>query len=106
MELTVYRVGFNGNDETEVDAESADEALELAKIIAKESGLHFALDYIVACPDGGQSYTAFLYLRGEHGVVATDISTHNNKTDAINFARLAGWDEVVNDNTGEVVWRR
>lgn len=106
MELTVYRVGFNGNDETEVDAESADEALELAKIIAKESGLHFALDYIVACPDEGQSYTAFLYLRGEHGVVATDISTHNSKTDAINFARLAGWDEVVNDNTGEVVWRR
>lgn len=44
--LIVYRVGFNGNDETEVDAICEDEAVELAKIVAKESGLSFELDYV------------------------------------------------------------
>ena len=39
--LIVYRVGFNGNDETE--------ALELAREIAEESGLEFNPDYIVPC---------------------------------------------------------
>lgn len=44
--LMVYRVGFNGNDETEVDAACEDEAIELAKMIAKESGQKFELDYV------------------------------------------------------------
>ena len=44
--LNVYRVGFNGNDETEVDAANEDEAIELAKIVAAESGLGFNLDYV------------------------------------------------------------
>ena len=47
--LTVYRIGFNGNDETEVDAIDEKEALELAKEIAKENGLGFNLDYIEPC---------------------------------------------------------
>ena len=47
--LIVYRVGFNGNDETEVDAECEDEAVELAKTIATESGLEFNLDYVESC---------------------------------------------------------
>lgn len=47
--LTVYRVGFNGNDETEVDAMCEDEAVELAKMVAKESGVSFELDYVEAC---------------------------------------------------------
>lgn len=47
--LIVYRVGFNGNDETEVDAIDKNEALELAKMVATESGLDFELDYIEAC---------------------------------------------------------
>ena len=47
--LTVYRIGFNGNDETEVDAIDEKEALELAKMVAKESGVEFNLDYIEPC---------------------------------------------------------
>lgn len=47
--LTVYRVGFNGNDETEVNAKDEYEAIKLAKAIAKESGLEFNLDYIEPC---------------------------------------------------------
>lgn len=47
--LIVYRIGFNGNDETEVDAMCEDEAVELAKTVAAESGLEFNLDYVEAC---------------------------------------------------------
>ena len=47
--LIVYRIGFNGNDETEVDAMCEDEAIELAKMVAKESGLEFNLDYVEHC---------------------------------------------------------
>lgn len=47
--LTVYRIGFNGNDETEVNAVNEKEALELAKMVAKESGVEFNLDYIESC---------------------------------------------------------
>lgn len=44
--LTTYRVYFNGNDVTEVDAGCEDEAVELAKIIAAESGVEFELDEV------------------------------------------------------------
>lgn len=44
--LTTYLVGFNGNDETEVDAECESEAIELAKMVAQESGVGFKLDYV------------------------------------------------------------
>lgn len=47
--LIVYHVGFNGNDETEVDALNAEEAIELAKVVAKESGVEFELDYVYSC---------------------------------------------------------
>ena len=47
--LIVYRVGFNDGDETEVDAESETEAIELAKTIATESGVGFELDYVEPC---------------------------------------------------------
>ena len=46
--LIVYRVGFNGNDETEVDATCEDEAVDLAIMIAKESGVGFEPDYVEA----------------------------------------------------------
>jgi hypothetical protein len=48
-QLIVYRIGFNGNDETEVDATREDEAVELAKMIATENGLEFELDYVQYC---------------------------------------------------------
>jgi len=44
--LIVYHVGFNGNDETEVDATCEKEAIELAKTVARESGVDFKLDYV------------------------------------------------------------
>lgn len=47
--LIVYRIGFNGNDETEVNAKNGCEALELAREIATENGLEFVWDYIEPC---------------------------------------------------------
>ena len=47
--LIVYHVGFNGNDETEVDATCEDEAIELAKMVATENGLRFEPDYVESC---------------------------------------------------------
>ena len=44
--LTTYRVGFNGDDVTEVDATCEEEAIELAKTVATENGLEFQLDYV------------------------------------------------------------
>lgn len=46
MDLVTYRVYFNGNDQTEVDAECEDEAVWLAEQIATESGLLFCLDEV------------------------------------------------------------
>ena len=50
------------------------------------------------------SFTAFAY--ADDGVTTEDLSTYDTKEEAIEFARARNWDEVVNDNTGEVVWRR
>ena len=47
--LIVYRIGFNGNDETEVDALNVNEAVELARTIAVENDLEFEIDYIETC---------------------------------------------------------
>lgn len=44
--LVTYRVYFNGDDETEVDARCEDEAVEIAKAIAEESGVEFELDEV------------------------------------------------------------
>lgn len=46
-----------------------------------------------------ESYTAFIY--EEDGIAAAE---YDNKEDAIAFAKARNWDEVVNDNTGDVVW--
>ena len=51
-----------------------------------------------------ESYTAFLY--EDDGFTAKDLSTYDNAKAAIDFANEAGWDEVVNDNTGGIVWRK
>lgn len=50
------------------------------------------------------SFTAFLY--GEDGITTEDLSTYATKDEAIEFAKCRGWDEVVDDDTGEVVYRR
>ena len=51
-----------------------------------------------------ESYTAFLY--EDDGITAADLSTYDSEKEAIDFAKIRHWDEVVNDNTGKVVWRR
>lgn len=50
------------------------------------------------------TFTAFVYEEG--GIITADLSTYDSKEEAIEFAKYRNWDEVVNDNTGEVVWRR
>lgn len=45
-ELLCWRVGINGNDEIEVEAHNEEEAVELAKEIATESGCEsIVIDY-------------------------------------------------------------
>ena len=51
-----------------------------------------------------ESYTAFIY--EDDGTTSADLSTYDNKEEAVNFAKSRNWDEVVNDNTGEVIWKR
>ena len=51
-----------------------------------------------------ESYTAFIY--EDNGYLLEDESMYDNKQEAIEFAKARNWDEVVNDNTGEIVWRR
>jgi len=39
-------------------------------------------------------------------MTAADLSTYDDMKEAIAFAKLRRWDEVVNDQTGTVVWKR
>ena len=50
------------------------------------------------------TFTAFVY--EEDGITTEDLSTYNSQEEAIEFAKTNDWDEVVNDDTGEVVWKR
>lgn len=56
------------------------------------------------CDFKDESYTAFAY--EEDGITAEDLATYDNKDDAIKFAESHNWDEVVDDISGKVVWRR
>lgn len=56
------------------------------------------------CDIEDESYTAFVY--EEDGTTAKDLATYDNKDEAIIFAMSYDWDEVVNDDSGEVVWTR
>lgn len=51
-----------------------------------------------------ESYTAFIY--EDDGITAADLSTYDSREEAIEFAQARNWDEVVNDITGAVVWKR
>lgn len=50
------------------------------------------------------SYTAYVY--EENRVIAADLATYESKDDAISFAKIHNWDEVIDDFTGKVIWRR
>ena len=51
-----------------------------------------------------KSYTAFAY--EDDGITQADLSTYDNEQEAVEFAKSRNWDKVVNDITGEVIWRR
>ena len=51
-----------------------------------------------------ETFTAFIY--EDDGITAADLSTYDTEKEAVDFAKMRKWDEVVNDNTGEVVWRK
>lgn len=71
--LMVYRVGFNGNDETEVHAMCEDEAVELAKMVASESGLEFELDYVEYCGYVGENQTEDAIMNNRYEATAIAI---------------------------------
>ena len=50
------------------------------------------------------TFTAFIY--EDDGIIAADLSTYDDADYAVEFAKRRNWDEVVNDNTGEVIWRK
>ena len=52
----------------------------------------------------GETFTAFRY--EDDGETAADFNTCVYEDDAIDFARENQWDEVVNDITGDIVWRK
>lgn len=54
--------------------------------------------------ENGESYTAFVY--EDDGITTSDLATYDDKDEAIDFAKLHNWDEVVDDSTGKIVWRR
>ena len=51
-----------------------------------------------------ESYTAIIY--EDDRITAADLSTYDTADEAINFAKSRNWDEVVNDSTGEIVYRK
>ena len=93
------------------DGLSFEDALRYAKEHIDEIPLG-ALEYVSGsdeldeenCDLECESYTAFLYERD--GVTAKDLVTYDNQEEAIIFAMSYDWDEVVNDDSGEVVWAR
>lgn len=58
----------------------------------------------VEVEDEEGSFTAYIY--EDDGVTPCDLSTYDMKQEAIQFAKQRKWDEVVNDNTGAIVWKR
>lgn len=72
-------------------------------------------DIEINCPDEdspayielytSDSFTAYCYMDSDRHVVY-DYAEYDNKEDAIVFAKNRGWDEVVSDKTGEIVWSR
>ncbi len=51
-----------------------------------------------------ETFTVFAY--EDDGIIASDLATYDTAEEAIEFAKSRNWDEVVNDITGEVIYRR
>ena len=96
----------NGNIEVAAENEEAayDKAMDMVAEKLVEAFPTLDIEYDVECenPDDEESYTAFKY----DGKYPVDIKTFCDEWSAVNHAKRWGWDKVVNDITGEVVWRR
>lgn len=75
---------------------------------SKEFGLNYGelsniVDEIQHVFDCNHTFTAFLY--EPDGETASDFTMGDSKEDIIEFAIANNYDEVVNDYTGEIVWK-
>lgn len=65
---------------------------------------HLIDDAYNKMPDDDGSFTAFAY--EDDGVTTAEMATYDTAEEAIEFAKSHSWDEVVNDISCEVVYRR
>jgi uncharacterized pyridoxamine 5'-phosphate oxidase family protein len=75
---------------------------------SKEFGLNYGelsniVDEIQHVFDCNHTFTAFLY--ESDGKTASDFTMGDSKEDVIEFAIANNYDEVVNDYTGEILWK-
>lgn len=75
----------------------------------KEFGLSYGnlsntVDEIQQVFNCNHSFTAFLY--ESDGITASDFTMSDSKEEIIEFAIANNYDEVVNDLTGEIVWKK
>ena len=76
---------------------------------SKEFGLNYGelsniIDEIQHVFDCNHTFTAFLY--EPDGETASDFTMGDSKEDVIEFAIANNYDEVVNDYTGEIIWKK
>ena len=104
----LYYMNINSGAEFSIEVDNNDEilpALRSKPQYVREPDNWECFDQEEICNGKSrESYTAFLY--EEDGITAKDLSTYDNAKAAIDFANEAGWDEVVNDNTGGILWRK
>lgn len=66
---------------------------------------HLIDDAYNEMPDeNGESYTVIVYEKD--CLVIADQAHYDNKEEAISFAKIRDWDEVVDNNSSEIVWRK
>lgn len=104
----MYYMNINSGAEFSIDVNNSDEILPALKskpqYIREPDNWECIDSEEIKDENYSESYTAFIY--EEDGITASDLSTYENIKAAIAFAREMDWDEVVNDNTGEIVWRK
>jgi hypothetical protein len=96
----------NGSIEVTAENEEAayDKAMDMVveKLVKAFPTLDIAYDVECENPDEAESYTVFKY----DEKYPVDIKMFCDEWSAINHAKRWDWDKVVNDITGEVVWRK
>jgi hypothetical protein len=104
----MYFMNINSGAEFSIDVDNSDEILHALKqkpqYVREPDNWECFDQEEIKDEAPRESYTAFLY--EDDGITAADLSTYDNVKAAIDFAMDESWDEVVNDNTGGVVWRK